>query len=202
MINLNIPTQLKGGRHDTVTMYCTNNEKSAKNYFEQLKTRLQSVNEWNNFSDDVKAEFTLIDPKSKKRTAAFKKNMLIKIDIPSLGNPSGKGYDWTKIIDVQNGIHQDHSFLLMTLRPCAEFDESDKPISHFYTSASTNTFIVRKIGCCLYAEVHGRNEIENTSDVPYIDIMRNQAVAIGSKVGLGDLNWLGFTKALLEPFKK
>lgn len=63
-----------------------------------------------------------------------------------------------------------------------------------------NSVVVRRIGSCIYTEVCGRNEIENMSDAPSLDGMRNKAVAIGSQIGLGELNWLGFTKAFLEPF--
>jgi len=51
-------------------------------------------------------------------------------------------------------------------------------------------------------EVHGRNEIENISEVPVLDSVRNKVVAIGGKLGLGEINWQGFTKAMLEPFKE
>lgn len=73
-------------------------------------------------------------------------------------------------------------------------------MAHFYNGEPTDTFIVRRVGTCIYAEVHGRNEIENTSGVPVSDIVGNKAVATGSKLGLGSINWLGLTKALLEPF--
>ena len=92
-------------------------------------------------------------------------------------------------------------FLAFTIRPCPAPDSDEKTVAHFYNKESTNTFIVRRIGTCIYAEVHGRNQIENTSDAPLLDIVRNKAVAIGSKFGIGHLNWIGFASALLEPFE-
>ncbi len=90
----------------------------------------------------------------------------------------------------------------MTLKPCPAPEGTDETVAHFYSGASTNTFVIRRVGTCIYAEVHGRNEIENTSEVPVLDSVRNKAVAIGGKLGLGKMNWQGFTKALLEPFKE
>ena len=146
----NIPTQLKGGSHNIVSMQCANSIGIAETYFEQLQYRLKSVNEWDSFSEKVKAKFFLID----------------------------------------------------SLRPCPAPNSDAETVAHFYNKDSTNTFIVRRIGTCIYAEVHGRNQIENTSEGPILDIVRNKAIAIGSKFGFGSLNWIGFANALLEPFKE
>lgn len=90
----------------------------------------------------------------------------------------------------------------MTLRPCSAPGDKNADVAHFYSEASTNTFVIRSMGTCIYIEVHGRNEIENTSEVPVMDSVRNKAVAIGGKLGLGKINWEGFTQAFLEPFKE
>lgn len=202
MFHPNIPPQIKGGFHDTVSMHCMNTVETAIAGYEKLEVRLRSVNEWHTFSDNVKAKFTLFDPKTKQPTNSLTKGNLIQIDIPGIGNPSGSGHDWTKIIDIQIGEEeQAYPFLVLTIRPCPAPDATDETVAHFYKEESTNTFIVRRVGTCIYAEVHGRNETENTSGVPVLDTLRNKAVAIGSKLGIGKINWLGFTKALLEPFE-
>lgn len=201
MKNLNIPEQIKGSFHDTVSMYCENTLESAVACYEKLQIRLKSINEWHTFSDKVKAKFTLFNPITKQPAASLEVGNLVRIDIPGIGSPSGNGYDWTEIIDIQTGT-QDYPFFLFTLRPCAAPGDPNNTIAHFYTDAATNTFVVRQLGNCIYAEVHGRNEIENTSDVPLLDLARNKTVAVGSKLGIGNVNWLGFTKALLEPFKE
>lgn len=201
MVHPNIPTQFKGGFHDTVSMHCADTVDTAMDRYEKLQVRLSSVNEWHTFSDKVKAKFALFDPGTKRPINGLNEGNLIRIDVPGIGNPSGSGYDWTKIIDIQTGGEERaYPFLLLTVRPCPAPDAPDGTVAHFYNGESTNTFIVRRVGTCIYAEVHGRNETENTVDVPILDSVRNKAVAIGSKMGLGSLNWLGFTKALLEPF--
>ncbi len=202
MIHPNIPPQLKGDFHDTVSMLCTDSIEKAIKYFEQLEARLKSVNEWHTYSDKVKAKFSIYDPIKKQPTNSLEKGNMIKIDVPGIGNPSGSGYDWTKIIDIQIGqATKEYPFFLLTIRPCPMPDNSDETVAHFYSEDSTNTFIVRRVSTCIYAEVHGRNEIENTLEVPILDTVRNKAIAVGGKIGVGSLNWLGFTKALLEPFE-
>ena len=199
----NIPAQLKGGFHNIVNMQCANTVDVAEDYFKALQLRLKSVNEWNSFSAKIKAEFFLIDSKTSQTTSELEVGNFIKIDIPGPGSPSGSGYDWTEIIDIQNGMDiQNIPFFTFTIRPCAAPDSDEETVAHFYNKESTNTFIVRRIGTCIYAEVHGRNQIENTTDAPLLDIVRNKAIAIGSKFGVGSLNWMGFVSALLEPFEE
>ncbi len=202
MMYPSIPAQLKGESHTIVSMQCANTVAIAINYFEELQLRLKAINEWDSFSSKIKAKFFLIDSETSEITTELKVGNLIKIDVPGPGSPSGKGYDWTEIIDIESGLEDKVSpFLAFTIRPCPAPDSDEKTVAHFYNKESTNTFIVRRIGTCIYAEVHGRNQIENTSDAPLLDIVRNKAVAIGSKFGIGHLNWIGFASALLEPFE-
>lgn len=197
-----IPHQRQGGSHDTVSMHCANSVEAAKINFDQLKLRLLSVNDWHTFSNKVKASFTLYDASKNMVSDRLEIGHLIKIDIPGPGSPTGHGYDWVKILDIQiDAESSDSSYYAFTVRPCAAPDASEAVIAHFYNEKATSTFMVKRMGTCIYAEVCGRNEIENTSEVPILDLVRNKAVALGSKIGFGKLNWLGFTTALLEPFK-
>ncbi|RXJ44350.1 hypothetical protein [Gelidibacter gilvus] len=196
-----IPEQLKGGSHDIVSMHCANTVDKAQDNYEELQRRLTAVNEWHTFSEKIKAEFVLVDPINDQSTDELKVGNLIRIDIPGPGSPSGSGYDWTEITNVETGNEgHEFPFFSFTVKPCPAPDTNDDTVAHFYNKESTNTFIVRRIGTCIYVEVHGRNQIENTSDAPLLDIVRNKAVAIGSKFGIGSLNWTGFTSGLLEPF--
>ena len=96
-----IPIQSKGESQDVVSMQCSNLQENAKVNFDKLLFRLKSVNKWHTYSDDVKGEFALIDTKTNRPTIKFKKENYIRIDAPGPGSPSGKGYDWVKIIDIQ-----------------------------------------------------------------------------------------------------
>lgn len=161
----NIPLQQKGAYHDTVGMRCSTSVNSAKVIYDQVIVRLNSVNEWHSFSDKVKAEFQLIDSNTELPTDRFIVGNWLRIDVPGIANPSGNGYDWTRIVDIENGDDgADYPFFALTLRPSPAPDAVDEKVAHFYTEESTNTFVVRRIGNCIYAEVHGRNEIENVSD--------------------------------------
>ncbi len=202
MVHPNIPSQSFGGFHDTVSMFCAVSLEDAQECYSVLVARLMAVNSWETYSNKVKAGFTLLGICTGESTTDLEIGNFIRIDIPGIGNPSGGGYDWTKIVEIQKGDDADYPFFLFTIKPCSAFGEPEQPIAHFYTEDASNTFIVRKVGTCIYAEVHGRNELENSTNGPLMDNLRNKAVAVGSKVGLGNLNWLGFTKALLRPFQE
>ncbi len=198
-----IPDRTKGENQDIVNMFCTDTEEAARDCYQVLESRLRGVNDWTSMSDKVKTGFSLFNSGGTGNPGNVEHGNLIRIDIPGAGNPSGNGYDWTEVIDIQTGGDKNRDpFCSITISPCTAPGTKNNTVAHFYTGESTNTFIVRKIGCCVYAEVHGRNETENISDVPILDTLRNKAVAIGGKFGLGSINWSAFTEALLEPFKK
>lgn len=86
----------------------------------------------------------------------------------------------------------------MTSLPCQSPENANETVAHFYDDKSSNTFVVRLIGMCMYSEVHGRNQIENTFYVLILDVVRNKAVAIGSRMRIERLNWLTLVIALAE----
>lgn len=200
MSELLIPSRYKGASHDTVSMYCADSVESARTKFEILRQRLLSINQWNSLGEEVKAEFKLFDGESFALTEHPKIGAYVRIAIPGMGNVSGNGYDWTKITALEFSSGESTSgFLSLTLKPCPVPNGDNTITAHFYTSDSTNTLMVRRTGQCLYAEVHGRNEVENTSGVPPFDALRNKLVAKGGILGIGSLHWQRFTNALLEP---
>jgi len=197
----NIPKQISGNYQDIVKMQCSNTLLEASNNFKLLHKRLINVNNWHSLSTKVKSNYQLIDSRTAEFTEDLKIGNYLRIDIPGPGSPIGNGYDWTKIVDIESELENDDSpFFSFTVKPSPSPNSERENIAHFYDNNSSNTFIIRKIGTCIYAEIHGRNERENTSNVPILDKVRNKAVALGGKIGLSDLNWMGLTEALLETF--
>ncbi|GEQ85882.1 hypothetical protein ULMS_13900 [Patiriisocius marinistellae] len=195
------PKQKKGDFHEIVSMKTSPNISIAKSNYSELYKRLKAINNWESFSDKVKASFYLVDAKTLKITTTFKTGNFVKIDIPGPGNPSGNGFDWTDIINVQESKeNDDYPFLTFTLKPCKSPENSKDVVAHFFDDESTNTFVVRRMGTYLFAEVHGRNQQKNIKDIPLKDTIRNAAILMGNTIGLAGLNWLGLTDALLQPF--
>lgn len=195
-----IPTQLKGDFHEIVNMKCEETEELAKSEFKALFKRLLLVNEWHSLSDDVKEKFTLTNHKGIQQNFNFEVDNFVNIDLPGPGNPSGEGLDWTQIVDIQNNVDDsENPFFAFTLKPCVDPKNNNEVVAHFFTSNSSNTFIIRRIGTCIYAEVHGRNEENNTSNVPVLDKIRNKAITVGAKLGLSGMNWQVFTNSLINP---
>lgn len=86
----------------------------------------------------------------------------------------------------------------MTLQPCANPTSDDPDTAHFYQADSTNTLVIKRLGNCVLAAAHGRNEVNNTSEVPLLDRTRNKMVTLGAKLGLGAVQWQTLTDAFVQ----
>jgi hypothetical protein len=193
-----IPKHIRGKSSDIVSMVCKEDEILAIEHFKEVKNHLISVNKWHTYSDDIRTDFYLVDENDNLVSKGFEIGNYIKINIPGPGNPSGKGFDWTEITSIQDGSDETNNpFFAFTVKPCAAPNVASNSTTHFYTDDTTNTFVARCVSNCVYLEVHSRNELENTKNVPILDKIRNKAIAVGGKLGLGNLNWDAFTKGLL-----
>lgn len=193
-----IPAQRSGSRHDTVSMRCLDTTAEADSFYQEVLRRVQDVNHWQDLSKDIKADFILCDDRGHKVTGKPAAGHYMKIDIPGPGNPSGEGYDWVKIIDIQEGSAAD-TFFAMTVRPTANPTSEEDQTAHFYEEEASSTFVVKRLGTCVLAAVHGRNEQNNTDTGPFLDRTRNKLIAVGAKLGLSAIQWQAVTDAFVEP---
>lgn len=194
-----IPSQQTGSRHDTVSMRCLDGDAEADAFYRKALSRMQDINYWHELSKDIKADFIHCDEQGQKVKGKPVVGHYIKIDIPGPGNPSGEGYDWVKIVDVQEGTAPD-PFFAMTVHPTANPTSDDGQTAHFYEDKASSTFIVKRLGNCVLAAVHGRNEQDNTDTGPLLDRTRNKLIAVGAKLGLGAIQWQAVTDAFVEPW--
>jgi hypothetical protein len=89
-------------------------------------------------------------------------------------------------------------YLTMTIRPVANPRHPDKAIAHFFSHASTNTFIIERYQNHVSAAVYGRNEMPNNKDTGLYDTVRNTIIALGARNGLSGPQWKSLVEGLLD----
>jgi hypothetical protein len=65
-------------------------------------------------------------------------------------------------------------------------------------SCATSTFQVKRIGNCVSAEEHGRNEVPNLETGHLLDNIRNAIVSAGAKIGFSYPQWKSLVSGLLS----
>lgn len=193
-----IPRQVNGQSHDTVDMYCFNTPQEARNFYPIAKQRLLSVNNWHKVMQHRKPVFTLYDETGKQQDGPPEVGDFIRIDLAGPGNPSGQGYDWVRITQLEE---RTDDFISMKLSPAPSPISKTRSSAHFYQEQASNTLVLRIIHNCIYAEAHGRNELKNITDGQLLARGRNLIVAFMAKLGVGNIQWKQLTKGIVTPEK-
>lgn len=189
-----IPEQHSGNKHDAVESKECHSMEDALTCYSYAVKRLKNIHTWGDLVKDMDAvhyDNSASQTKSSPVVGNYIRNIL-----PGPGNPDGDGHDWVKIQEVHESPDQiEYS---MMVKPCQNPLNSETKTAHFYDDRATNTFIVRREGTTVFAEVHGRNENPNISDASLKGKARNALVGLGGMIGLGKKHWEYFAKRLLE----
>ena len=121
----------------------------------------------------------------------------IRINIPGPGSSVGEGFDWVRIEMVEEKSQPEREFCIIKVRP------TDDPLkmegtAHFFERQATSSFMVKREGLLLAAEIHGRNEKPNTGNRKLTDKIRNVVVSTAAKGGLAIIQWQKLAKGLLD----
>ena len=192
-----IPTQFKGKQEDIVESKSWADEHQAQLRYEILRKKLLHVNEWQYYAPELRVKFHLYDSQGKELAGFISQNNYIRISIPGPGNAAGQGYDWVKVVNVEEQ-ESPVPWLCITVHPTVPPNARHNTIAHFYTEKASNTFVVLCYGHSLYMEVRSRNLNVNDDEVSFKDKIRNKAVAWGGKVGLSGINWKKFAQAMMN----
>lgn len=192
-----IPSQKKGNHNDTVSERLFSTEKQAKLYFRIVRQRLLAINDWHKIAGEEKAEFAL----------ANKEGLLVKrlpimgdyfrINLPGPDNQSGEGFDWVRVEDIHEDDKLHEEFVFIKVRPSSNPQNNNTETAHFFDNAATSTFIVKRDGNKLSAEVHTRNEKPNIKGLNLAEKIRNTFVALGGIFGASKIQWKSLTDGLL-----
>ena len=198
-----IPEQKNGGLHDTENEKCFSSEIEAIDKFKILKNRFFNVNHWQSFAGDMSASFQLHDVSGKAIDRPPEVGDFVEINIPGPGNISGDGADWVKIVEVNDNPMQPEydERCFMRFRPSQNptADEiEDEEIAHFYSEKASSNFLIYRKGHCVYAQIHGRNEVNNTNTDKLPDKIRNAIVGFAGRIGAGKIQWKLLTTGFLN----
>ncbi|MFP3834577.1 hypothetical protein [Chryseobacterium sp. SIMBA_028] len=158
-----VPSQKKGGFHNTESVKEFDNSEMAVQQFAVLKNRFFCVNEWKGYCGDHFADFKLYDSSGNYVDRAPVRGDFIRIDTPGPGSLEA-GFDWVRITNISNDYTKEDEFenISMTCHPAKEPGKSYKKyIAHFYSSGATSTFMISRGSNYIKAAVYGRNETAN-----------------------------------------
>ncbi|RKS98201.1 hypothetical protein [Chryseobacterium defluvii] len=193
-----VPIQKSGGFHDTESRKDYDTPSVASEKFDILKERFFSINQWKSFSGAVFADFTLYNSNGNPIKQLPEVGDFIRIDIPGPGETEAKGYDWVEIINISHQQADESESYIMTCRPSQiPGITNNSHIAHFYSQASTSTFMIQREGSLIKAGIYGRNEKPNFN-ARFIDKIRNLLIALGGMCGFSKIQWKSLTDGLLD----
>jgi len=167
--------------------------------FLRAKDRLRSVNSWAGTAEGTSAKFLLCDSEGNALSRKAQQGDLVRIDLPGPHRSSDSGYDWVVLDTVTEGVDGDgNPWAVLTTRPTSDplAKQDNGETAHFFSDASTGTFVLRKIGMRVECAHFGRNELPNT-DGSLLDKARAVLVTAGAYLGLSDVQWSNLVKGLL-----
>jgi hypothetical protein len=196
-----IPENEGGVQKDLEHSYTAEDQDDADELFLIAKDNLLNVNQWHRKDAIPGAVFELTDHHGHPVKRKAHQGDYIRINIPGPGSKAGEGYDWVYVERITYDDYPDENTesIKMQLRPAqAPVNKHGEDIAHFFTSASTSTFIIERKDKILTAHYAGRNEKPNNETGNFVDNARNTLVAIGALLGLSELQWNGLIKGFLS----
>ena len=188
MENQLVPKQEVGSEMDAVAAQSFETTAEALLFYDLAKKRLGNINHWADWCGTEATTFQLLNALGTAPGTLGEGN-LIKIDIPGPGTKTGGGYDWVRIEKIEAGKTLQTQYFGFRVRPCANPDQPEAGVAHFFKDSATSTFLVRLAKNTVYAEMHGRNEVPNTTDTSFFDGLRNMTVGYTAKIGLSFPQW-------------
>lgn len=194
-----IPTQHSGGKTDLRFHARFNTMDESSTFFGTAKHRLLDVSNWHKLCGAAPGTFTLTNQDGHKVMRTARDNDYFKLNVPAPGNTSGGGYDWVQVEKIDEWEEPENNFNLVsvTVRPSQSPETGAGETAHFFSDDATSTFLVKRQGYVVSAEVHGRNETPNT-ETSLVGSIRNAFVAIGAIMGFSKPLWQKLVKGLVN----
>ncbi|HTF80842.1 MAG TPA: hypothetical protein VL947_03920 [Cytophagales bacterium] len=194
-----IPPQEKGSRSGVSKVVALPSVGEAVQLFEKAKGKLCDINNWHKYAGLGSADFHLTDFRGNLiETQGLEVGQLIRISLPGLGNPSGKGYDWVRVEAVVHERADVDQFFAFRLRPIGAPKDMDEDDTHFYTSEASNTFLLIQRGAKVSIVQEGRNEMANIRSHSLVTDVRNFLVGMSAKLGFSKTQWEKLITGILK----
>lgn len=187
--------QLKGGYHDSLEIKYFKSREESNLFFSQLQKIFLNINSWENLFKKGTA-FQVTDFNGNNKFSGIAVGDLVKIKIPGPKSRIGGGFDWVKICELEFHIYADYEYYCMVFSPCNK--PGSEVTAHFFQSIAKNYFTIKNYGYMVTAEVHGRNEVANCSNLQMWDQCRNFLTAKGGIFGFSKIHWKQWCKSILD----
>lgn len=188
--------QVKGGHHDSVNSINCKSLEESQLLFNQMKKVFLEMNRWDKLFKRT-TEFYVKNVAGQTQSIAVQIGDQVAIKIPGPRNRIGEGFDWVVVKNLEIIENNHFQKIIMELQPCTP-PKNSKQIAHFYKDTARNYFFINKEGTKITAEVHGRNEIPNYSNLPLRDKLRNFFIAHGGIFGMSKIQWEVWSKNMLD----
>lgn len=199
-----IPQQLLGRQTDFSysLSFATTDEAHAR--FLKVAERMVDVSNWHLYTGAGSSFFKLTNNLGEEIGGWAEEGLYFYIDLTAApGSDAGHGLEWVRIerIEADGNQHTNEEFIAMTVRPVPDPRTDDAAVAHFFSDASTSTFIASRYGFKVGCEQHGRNETPNKDGVDLYDKMRNTAIALSARLGLSGIQWQKLVEGIVEGVK-
>lgn len=198
MENSFIPKQQVGSKVDISSHVEFNSNAEALAFFKIVKHRLVNVNRWDIICKAPSSTFRLVNAKNQEIAGLVNEGDYIKINVPGPGTKIGEGFDWVNVESIKEQLVDQLEILSITVRPSSHPLKSKNETAHFFLSAATSTFQVKRDKNKVYAEVHGRNEVPNNKTRNLFDNIRNTLIGWCAEIGFSYPQWKLLVEGLLS----
>jgi hypothetical protein len=193
-----VPSQEEGKAITAESVITFSDDRKAKIFFETVKERLQQVDRWHEIAGGLSAHFQLMDENGKEVSRPPQAGDYFRIDIPGPGSVTGEGYDWVRVEETINEVLPNSERYGFRVRPARNPANDEEDIAHFFSAASTSTFIVYREGEKITAAVFDRNIQPNQNADTLIDKIRDLMAGSAGMLIFSKLQWKNLTEGLLQ----
>lgn len=196
-MNASIPEQYTGRAIDVRATREFRNTTDAHLFYMIAKERLSNVSHWHQIAGAMSANFTLIDSDGREVVRAPQEGDHFKVDIVGPGNKAGDGYDWVRVESVEKSKEDNTEYYSFRVRPSDNPKSSSNETAHFYSDETTSTFVVRRVGDVVSAEIYDRNTKANEESETAIDSVRNTVVGTAGVLTFSKMQWQALADGLM-----
>lgn len=193
-----VPENVDGKVIDAESVRDMPDAASAKALYEKARARLLDVNNWNEITSGLLADFELSDERGATVSGPVQQGFYFRIDIPGPGSDAGDGYDWVFVEKIEEYETDDVQSMAVRVRPVANPVGDNMQTAHFYTSESTSTFTVTREKLRVTAAVYDRNIKVNTDSEQILDRARNMLVGSVGRLAFSKVQWQDLAVAWLQ----
>lgn len=197
-----VPPPFQGVNIDTKKKVELASTGEALELYYKVAGRLLDINQWNNLHGMKRQMYALYDMNGDPKSTLAEEGDYIRLNLPAPHLEGGKRYDWVRIERILEIKHNERNSTAMRVRPTV--DPTLKTpwkagnTAHFYTTKTTNTFVVERLNTSVTVGIHPRNEIINTKQTQGVyNMVRNILIGVTAWFGISKNQWNSLIDGLM-----